>query len=408
MATTDEPGARSRATKATTAKVARAYLAALNDHDLDAAVGFWADGGRETIHGQADTVAPDGVREYFATLLAAVPDLRLTELSCTAEAARCAIRSRLTGTFAGTGKLYGAVANGARVDLEIVDNFVVADARIVSNDAYVDGMTVARQLGLLPADGSTAQATITRAVNARTKAAARAASGDLEKVADGVWRLRGGFPRRDFNVFLIEEADGVTVFDGGISTMTNEVAKAGTRLGGIKRLVLGHAHPDHRGIAAGLGVPVFCHADDRADAEGDGGVHYMHMDRLNALGRRVYPHLLRVWDGGPTAIAGTVAEGDDVAGFEVVHLPGHAPGMIALWRAADRLALTSDAFYMLDPQTGRPKPPMVAHEAFNFDTDRARASLRKLAALDPATCWPGHVGPLTGDVRAQLERAASA
>jgi len=180
------------------------------------------------------------------------------------------------------------------------------------------------------------------------------------------------------------------------------------RLGGIKRLVLGHAHPDHRGIAAGLGVPVFCHEADRADAEGDGGVHYMHLDRLNRLGRRAYPHLLRLWDGGPTEIAGTVAEGDDVAGFEVVHLPGHAPGMIALWRAEDRLALTSDAFYLLDPQTGRPKPPMVAHEAFNFDTDQARASLRKLAALDPAVCWPGHVGPLEGDVRAQLERAASA
>jgi glyoxylase-like metal-dependent hydrolase (beta-lactamase superfamily II)/predicted ester cyclase len=408
VATTDEPAARSRPSKATTTKVARAYLAAINAHDLDAAVGFWADGGRETIHGQVDTVAPDGVREYFATLLAAVPDLQLTELSCTAEADRCAIRSRMTGTFAGAGTLYGAVANGARIDLEIVDNFVVADGRIASNDAYVDGMTVARQLGLLPPDGSTAQAVATRAFNVKTKAAAKTATGDLEKVAEGVWRLRGGFPRRDFNVFLIEEADGVTVFDGGIRAMTHEVAKAGVRLGGIKRLVLGHAHPDHRGIAAGLGVPVLCHEADRADAEGDGGVHYMHFDRLNALGRRAYPHLLRMWDGGPTPIAGTVAEGDDVAGFEVVHLPGHAPGMIALWRASDRVALTSDAFYMLDPQTGRPKPVMVAHGAFNQDTDQARASLRKLAALDPAVCWPGHVGPLEGDVRAQLERAASA
>ena len=227
-------------------------------------------------------------------------------------------------------------------------------------------------------------------------------------MAEGVWRLRGGFPRRDFNVFLIEEADGVTVFDGGIRAMTQEVAKAGVRLGGIKRLVLGHAHPDHRGIAPGLGVAVFCHPADQADAEGDGGVHYMHLDRLNALGRRAYPHLLRMWDGGPTEIAGTVQEGDAVAGFEVVHLPGHAPGMIALWRAADRVALTSDAFYLLDPQSGRQKPAMVAHTAFNWDTDQARASIRKLAALDPAVCWPGHLGPLEGDVRGQLERAASA
>ena len=44
---------------------------------------------------------------------------------------------------------------------------------------------------------------------------------------------------------------------------------------------------------------------------------------------------------------------------------------------------------MLDPQTGRHEHPRVPHEAFNHDTDQARASLRKLAALDPAVCWPG-------------------
>ena len=32
--------------------------------------------------------------------------------------------------------------------------------------------------------------------------------------------------------------------------------------------------------------------------------------------------------------------------------------------------------------------------------------MRKLAALEPAAAWPGHAKPVTGDVRAQLERAA--
>ena len=32
--------------------------------------------------------------------------------------------------------------------------------------------------------------------------------------------------------------------------------------------------------------------------------------------------------------------------------------------------------------------------------------MRKLAALEPAAAWPGHRGPLTGDVRAVLEEAA--
>jgi hydroxyacylglutathione hydrolase len=107
-------------------------------------------------------------------------------------------------------------------------------------------------------------------------------------------------------------------------------------------------------------------------------------------------------------IAGTVDEGDEVGGFRVVHLPGHAPGLIGLFRERDRLALTSDCFYALDIETTRKGLPRVPHPAFTQDEEQARASIRKLAALDPAAAWPGHVGPLTGDVRAQLERAATA
>jgi glyoxylase-like metal-dependent hydrolase (beta-lactamase superfamily II) len=188
--------------------------------------------------------------------------------------------------------------------------------------------------------------------------------------------------------------------------MTNALATIGTRMGGIKRIVLGHAHADHRGAAAGLGVPVLCHVDEREDAEGDGGLHDVDYSKLNPVGRFFYRRVLPLWDGGPVEVAGTLSEGDEVAGFRVVHLPGHAPGQIALWRDEDRLALTSDAFYVLDVQTGRHGPPRVPHPAFNNDTEQARASLRKLAALEPAAAWPGHAEPLTGDVRGQLERAA--
>ena len=104
-------------------------------------------------------------------------------------------------------------------------------------------------------------------------------------------------------------------------------------------------------------------------------------------------------------IAGTVAEGDEVAGFKVVHLPGHAPGLIGLWRESDRLALSSDCFYTLDPQTGTQGPRRACRtRAFNQDTEQARASIRKLAALEPAAAWPGHADPLSGDVKSQLAR----
>jgi glyoxylase-like metal-dependent hydrolase (beta-lactamase superfamily II) len=115
-----------------------------------------------------------------------------------------------------------------------------------------------------------------------------------------------------------------------------------------------------------------------------------------------------VWDGGAINIAGTVDEGDNVAGFEVVHLPGHAPGLIGLFRRSDGLALVSDCVYTIDPQTGIKGPPRVPHQAFNVDTDQARASIRKLAALEPSVVWAGHADPVTGDVLEQLGQAASA
>lgn len=406
MAGTEE-SAKPRASKAASAKVARAYLEALSAHDLDAAIDCWEPGGRERIHGQADVTAPDGVRDYFEGLLRAVPDLRFELVQTTTEGERCTIQSRMTGTFAGDRQWRGLRPNGARIDVPVVDCLVVRDGRIVANDAYLDGTTVARQIGAMPPDGSPAERRLTGAFNTLTRVAERTVSGP-ERVADGVWVLRGGVPTKVMNVYLLEDADGVVVFDGGIRTMTNAVAAAGARMGGITRLVLGHSHADHRGIAAGLGVPVHCHPAERADAEGDGGEHYFDVAKLDRHGRLLFPRMLHVWDGGPVRIAGTVEEGDEVAGFRVVHLPGHAPGLVGLWRERDRLALVSDCIYMIDPQTGRRGGPRVPHPAFNFDTEQARASVRKLAALDPAAVWTGHADPLTSDVRRQLEAAAAA
>lgn len=208
------------------------------------------------------------------------------------------------------------------------------------------------------------------------------------------------------NVYALRDGKGVALFDAGIVQMTGEILDATRRLGGITRVVLGHSHTDHRGAAAGLGAEVFCHPLEREHAEGDGGRHYQQLERLEPPARWVYPRLMPYWDGGPVSIAGTLEEGDEVAGFDVVHIPGHAPGQIALWRKRDRLALVSDCFYTLDARTGFKSAPRVAHRAFNLDTALARESIRKIARLEPRAAWPGHADPVVGDVRSQLERAA--
>ena len=388
-----------------TAKVAAEYFDAISRHDVEAAVAMWKPGGREFVRGQVDTTAPDGVRAFIGGLIASIPDLRFEVVETTVQQDRAAVRWRLRGTFAGEPYM-GIEATGTPLELEGVDVLIVRDGQIVENNAFSDGMTFAQQVGLLPPAESKAQQRVTSAFNAKTRLGKRMA-GAPEEIADGVWLVRGGFPGKTMNVYLLRDGDGVTVFDGGVRAMVNQVAGAGAALGGITKLVLSHAHPDHRGIAPRLGVPVHCHPADKADAEGDGGAHYFDFSQLDLHGRLLMPRFLKSWDGGPVEIAGTVEEGDDVAGFKVVHLPGHAPGMIGLWRESDRLALAGDCFYTLDPQTGRKGRPRVPHHAFNADTEHARASIRKLAALEPAVAWPGHADALRGDVRSQLEQAAA-
>jgi glyoxylase-like metal-dependent hydrolase (beta-lactamase superfamily II)/predicted ester cyclase len=389
-------------------QVVNDYFAALGRRDVEAMAGFWAPDGQEHIASQVDAVGPNGVREYFSELFAAFPDFALTVQTTVAEDDKVAVHWKATANM--TGPLWGLEPTGAHVEIEGIDLLTVKDGLIVRNDAVPDGMGLARQLGLVPEAASSLEQRMFAAYNVGTKASRRmAAKSELERVADGVWLLRGGVPRTMNVYFLEDEGGGVTLFDAGIRPMTHAIATAAAPLGGINRIVLGHADADHRGGAPGLGVPVFCHPADREAAETDDPARpYFDFDRLSRKGRWAYPRLMRFWDGGAVEIAGTVDEGDEVCGFRVVHLPGHAPGMIALFREGDRLALTSDCFYVIDPETSRKVPPGPPHRAFNMDTEQARESIRKLAALDPAAAWPGHADPLTGDVRAQLERAAGA
>jgi glyoxylase-like metal-dependent hydrolase (beta-lactamase superfamily II)/predicted ester cyclase len=397
---------RKRITGSKAESVARRYFAAIDEHDLDAAVALWAEGGRENVRGQVDTVAPEGVREFIGGLLQAVPDLRMEIVSTTSEAERCAVQWRIRGTFSGPGTFAGIAPTDNPIVLEGCDLLRVEDGLIQSNDAFSDSMTFARQIGMMPPQGSAAEQRMTGAFNVKTRLTGRLSGSEPGLVAEGVWLVQGQ-PAR-CNVYLIEDEGGVTLFDAGARTMVRAVARAGAQKGGIRRIVLGHGHTDHRGTAPSLGVEVLCHPDEVQDAEGSGGFRYWPAD-LEGL---PFPHrqVQRLfhryaWDGGPVKISGTVSEGDEIAGFKVIELPGHAPGQIGLWRESDRLALVSDCFYTLDIW-GRDCEPHVPFAIYNFDTEQARASIRKLAELEPAAAWPGHANPITGDVRSQLLRAA--
>lgn len=253
-------------------------------------------------------------------------------------------------------------------------------------------------------------------------AASALAKPTLEPVAPGVWLMRGGaspvaialglsrakLPRRIHNVYLLEDDGGVTMFDAGIEWMTRFLADVTERMGGLKRIVLGHAHGDHRGAAPGLGAPVLCHPEAREEAERPMHPPYVDFEKIeDPLVRRAMPKLMEDWDGGPVRIEGTISEGEEVAGFEVKDFSGHAPGLIGLWREQDRLALVSDTVYTVDFKTNF-TDPVVPHPFYTQDRERAARSVHALADLRPREVWPGHADPVIGDVEGKLRRAADA
>jgi len=162
------------AAKATdAAAVGKAYFDAVAARDVDAMAACWEPGCIDELHGLASLRAPEGVREWFANTFRAVPDFQMRVIDLIAGDEKVAVRWHMTGTFSGDAKFEGAIATGEKIDITGCDVLTVRDGKIVHNDAYMNGMQMARQLGVFPPQGSGQERAMIGAVNAKTRLARR-------------------------------------------------------------------------------------------------------------------------------------------------------------------------------------------------------------------------------------------
>jgi glyoxylase-like metal-dependent hydrolase (beta-lactamase superfamily II) len=101
----------------------------------------------------------------------------------------------------------------------------------------------------------------------------------------------------------------------------------------------------------------------------------------------------RFWVGPAHPVARALTEGDVVAGFTVLEVPGHSRGHVAYWRESDRVLILGDVLNNVNVKTGVPglnEPPTI----FTIDPARNRASARRLAELRPRLTCFGHGAPL--------------
>jgi hydroxyacylglutathione hydrolase len=155
---------------------------------------------------------------------------------------------------------------------------------------------------------------------------------------------------------------------------------------------LTHAHADHQGaskeVCDRLGIPFWVGTADADAAEDpqlilerqpDHPINRVFFATMAGPGRRVDRQL---------------REGDELAGFTVLEVPGHSAGHIAFWRESDRALMLGDVLNNMDVFTGirglrEPK------RVFTPDPARNRESARKLAALEPSLACFGHGPPLS-------------
>jgi len=216
----------------------------------------------------------------------------------------------------------------------------------------------------------------------------------LKYLAPGVWRLRE-VPRPLINVYLAEDV----LIDAGRRWDKRRIF---AELEGreISMVALTHVHPDHQGCAKAVcearNVPLACHADDVDAMEGRRPVAASPKPTAQLFGK--------LWTGPPRRVDRVLQEGDEVAGFRVVHAPGHAPGEVIFFRDSDRVAICGDVIRNITYVTMRTK---LAEPPADLTPDPAenRRSIRKLAELEPSLILPGH-GPAVTDI-ASFERFAS-
>ena len=225
------------------------------------------------------------------------------------------------------------------------------------------------------------------------------------------------FPVGPVNVYLAE-GEPLTLVDVGPrydparKSLTEALAGHGYRVVDLERIVVTHAHADHYGLAAELasasGAEVLAHAANLPWLDADASAR-----RLAFYGE------VLVWAGVPAEMLadlakmsrgtsryaepvhpdGTLADGDVLQlggeGWQVLHTPGHAGGLVCLYQPERRLLISSD--HLIRNISSNPiiEPPDPGQ------TERPRrlveymAQLRRVAELDVALVLPGHGPPIT-------------
>jgi steroid delta-isomerase-like uncharacterized protein len=146
----------------------RAYFEALSRRDVEAVAEFWSEDGVADIVSLGILRGRAEITGLFCELFAAVPDLQTIVTRVVAGEHEAAVEWRMNGHFTGQA-FQGVEATGRWVELRGIDVIEIANGKNSSATAYYDGMSFARQIGLMPPRDSGPERALKGAFNAATK-----------------------------------------------------------------------------------------------------------------------------------------------------------------------------------------------------------------------------------------------
>jgi glyoxylase-like metal-dependent hydrolase (beta-lactamase superfamily II) len=228
---------------------------------------------------------------------------------------------------------------------------------------------------------------------------------DPMRLAPGLHRIGSDI----VNVYLVEDPAGVTVIDAGLSghwrDLELELAQLGRSLDDVRGVVLTHGDTDHIGFAERLrqrnGIVVYIHELDAARARGE-----IRKPNAGWGPMKVRPLLRFLWYGArhgglrtrPLREVVTFGDGDTLelpGSPQIIHIPGHTPGSVAIHVPAVDALFVGDAMTTGNVLTGERGPRPAP---FTLDREGALASLARLEAVRASWVLPGHGAPWRGGV----------
>ena len=217
----------------------------------------------------------------------------------------------------------------------------------------------------------------------------------MAKVKDGVFFIHGQdemIPDSHTYVIGNPSSKDLSLIDPGLTGKgkykVQSLQKMGIELSSIKRIILTHTHFDHMGCLSEIqkqipGAELWIHVLEAEPLEeGDERTVYG-MDMFRGMCQTQYGlkpgafrfEVHRKLQGGESLDLGGMV-------WEVIHIPGHSMGGIALYNKTERILIPGDVVYA-DYAIGR-------FDLHGADASELKKSLLRLAELKVDVLLPGH------------------